>query len=203
MTRGQRFTSRHRGGIAVIAVILLAGGGDERTTPGSSQTPRRRHRHASESEANARRRTATPKTEAAAMQAGKVSNDLDQGDTSLPVRSDEAEEVHIHGYRHQEDSSRKPRPILQASITGIFERVRGSATPIASQGRARASASVATSASLRGDCAGPALPASPRAQCRIAAAVSPNECAMSERVAVMFDARVGAPRKSFVTAAGR
>jgi hypothetical protein len=137
MTRGQRFTFLGIAVVvAVVAVILLAGGGDETdkadnsaqtTTPTPTAT-------ASDGEATPTA-TATPKPPPL-LQAGKVKTlTYDQGDTvRFRVRSDKAEEVHIHGYDIKKDlePNQTATVSFKASITGIFEiEFEGSATQIA------------------------------------------------------------------------
>jgi FtsP/CotA-like multicopper oxidase with cupredoxin domain len=140
MTRGQRFTFLGIAVvIAVVAVILLAGGGDETDNASdSAQTPTpTATATASEGDATATATpTATPKPKPPLLQAGKVRTlTYDQGDTvRFRVRSDEAEEVHIHGYDIKKDlePGQTATVSFKASITGIFEiEFEGSATQIA------------------------------------------------------------------------
>jgi FtsP/CotA-like multicopper oxidase with cupredoxin domain len=140
MTRGQRFTFLGIAVvIAVVAVILLAGGGDETDNASdSAQTPTpTATATASEGDATATPTpTATPKPKPPLLQAGKVRTlTYDQGDTvRFRVRSDEAEEVHIHGYDIKKDlePGQTATVSFKASITGIFEiEFEGSATQIA------------------------------------------------------------------------
>jgi FtsP/CotA-like multicopper oxidase with cupredoxin domain len=140
MTRGQRFTFLGIAVvIAVVAVILLAGGGDETDNASdSAQTPTpTATATASEGDAPATPTpTATPKPKPPLLQAGKVRTlTYDQGDTvRFRVRSDEAEEVHIHGYDIKKDlePGQTATVSFKASITGIFEiEFEGSATQIA------------------------------------------------------------------------
>ena len=124
MTRGQRVTLLGIAAvIAVVAVILLATGGDE-TDRGaaSTQTP-------------APTPTATAKPPPL-LQAGKpTALTYQQGDTvRFRVRSDTAEEVHIHGYDIKKDlePNKTETVSFKATITGIFEiEFEGSATQIA------------------------------------------------------------------------
>jgi hypothetical protein len=139
MTRAQRLTFL---GIAVViavaAVILLASGGDETGKPSNSaQTPApTATATASDSEATPTPTpTATPKPPPL-LQAGKVRTlTYHQGDTvRFRVRSDKAEEVHIHGYDIMKDlePNQTETVSFKASITGIFEiEFEGSATQIA------------------------------------------------------------------------
>jgi FtsP/CotA-like multicopper oxidase with cupredoxin domain len=102
--------------IAVVAVILLAGGGDETDkASNSAQTP------TPTATATA---TATPKPPPL-LQAGKVTTlTFKQGDTvRFRVRSDKAEEVHIHGYDIKKDvkAGETANVSFKATIDGIFE----------------------------------------------------------------------------------
>jgi FtsP/CotA-like multicopper oxidase with cupredoxin domain len=126
VTRGQRLTFLGIAAvIAVVAVILLAGGDDETDnaadsarTPAATPTP-----------------TATPKPPPL-LQAGKVKTlTYNQGDTvRFRVRNDKAEEVHIHGYdiKKELEPGETATVSFKASITGIFEiEFENSATQIA------------------------------------------------------------------------
>ena len=135
MTRAQRLTFLGIAAvIAVVAVILLAGGGDE--TDKASNPARTPAATAAEGEATATPTpTATPKPPPL-LRAGKVRTlTYGQGDTvRFRVRSDTAEEVHIHGYDIKKDlePGRTATVSFKASITGIFEiELEGSATQIA------------------------------------------------------------------------
>ena len=139
MTRGQRFTFLGIAAvIAAVAVILLAGGGDETdrsadatptaTATATARTARRPPRR--------RPRPRDPKPPPL-LQAGKVKAlTYDQGETvRFRVRSDEAEEVHIHGYDIEKElaPNKTVTVSFKATITGIFEiELEGSATQLAS-----------------------------------------------------------------------
>jgi FtsP/CotA-like multicopper oxidase with cupredoxin domain len=141
MTRAQRLTFL---GIAVViaavAVILLAGGSDETdkaSNPARTPTPpATATATASDGKATATPTpTATPKPPPL-LQAGKVRTlTYQQGDTvRFRVRSDKAEEVHIHGYdiKKELEPNQTETVSFKASITGIFEiEFEGSATQIA------------------------------------------------------------------------
>ena len=139
MTRTQRFTFLGIAAvIAVVAVILLAGGGDETDNAANSAqtaTPTATE-IASDGEATATPTpTPTPKPPPL-LQAGKVRTlSFDEGDTiRFRVRSDTAEEIHVHGYDiTKEVAAGKTATVsFEASITGIFEvEFHGSGTPIA------------------------------------------------------------------------
>lgn len=137
MTRAQRLTFLGIAVIvAVVAVILLAGGGDETDKASNpAQTPTATAT-ASDGEATATPTpTATPKPPPL-LQAGKVRTlTFNQGDTvRFRVRSDKAEEVHIHGYDIKKDlePNQTATVSFKASITGVFEiEFEGSATQIA------------------------------------------------------------------------
>ena len=141
MTRGQRFTFLGIAAvIAVVAVILLAGGGDETdkaansaptATPTADRHRRRRGDRDPDADADADR---TPKPPPL-LQAGKVKTlTFDQGDTvRFRVRNDTAEEVHIHGYdiKKELEPNKTATVSFKATITGIFEiELEGSATQI-------------------------------------------------------------------------
>jgi hypothetical protein len=139
MTRTQRLTFLGIAVvIAVVAVILLAGGGDETDkASNSARTPTATPTStAADGEATATPTpTATPKPPPL-LQAGKVRTlTYDQGDTvRFRVRSDKAEEVHIHGYDIKKDlePGKTETVTFKASITGIFEiEFEDSATQIA------------------------------------------------------------------------
>jgi hypothetical protein len=141
MTRAQRLTFLGIAVvIAVVAVILLASGGDETDkASNSAQTPT--PTPTATATATAGEATATPTPTATPkppplLQAGKVRTlTYDQGDTvRFRVRSDKAEEVHIHGYDIKKDlePNQTATVSFKASITGIFEiEFEGSATQIA------------------------------------------------------------------------
>jgi FtsP/CotA-like multicopper oxidase with cupredoxin domain len=139
MSRGQRLTFLGIAAvIAVVAVILLAGGGDETDKAAkSAQTPTPT---ATESATDGKE-TATPTPAATPklpplLQAGSVKTLIfNQGDTvRFRVRNDKAEEVHIHGYdiKKELEPNQTATISFKATITGIFEiELEGSATQIA------------------------------------------------------------------------
>jgi hypothetical protein len=136
MTRGQRLTFLGIAAVlAVVAVILLAGGGDETDRgAGATQTPTQTA-SASAGEATATP-TATPKL-LPLLQAGEPrALTYQQGQTvRFRVRSATAEEVHIHGYDIiKELAPNKTVTVsFKATITGIFEiELEHSATQLAS-----------------------------------------------------------------------
>ena len=138
MTRAQRFAFLGIAVvIAVVAVILLAGGDDETAkTSNSAQTATpTATATASEGEATATPTpTATPKPPPL-LQAGKVRTlTFDEGDTiRFRVRSDTAEEIHVHGYDITKEipANKIATVSFKASITGIFEvEFHGSGTQI-------------------------------------------------------------------------
>jgi FtsP/CotA-like multicopper oxidase with cupredoxin domain len=139
MTRGQRLTFLGIAVvIAIVAVILLAGGGDEtEKASNSAQTPTpTATATASEGDATATPApTATPKPPPL-LTAGKVKTlTYNQGETvRFRVRSDKAEEVHIHGYdiKKELEPNQTETVSFKATINGIFEiEFEGSATQIA------------------------------------------------------------------------
>jgi heme/copper-type cytochrome/quinol oxidase subunit 2 len=113
--------------IAVVAVIVLAGGGsdDKGTNAKATATPTAT---ATETATEAGTETPTPTPTAKPLPrlvAGKVTKmEFEQGDTvRFQVASDEAQEVHVHGYDLMKDTV-PGKPItfsFKASITGIFE----------------------------------------------------------------------------------
>jgi hypothetical protein len=134
MTRGQRFTFLAIAAvIAAVAVILLATGGAE-TDRGAVSTPTpTATANASDGEATA---TPTPKPPPLLEAGSPQALTYKQGETvRFRVRSDTAEEVHIHGY----DIKKELAPnntitvAFKATITGIFEiELEHSATQLAS-----------------------------------------------------------------------
>ena len=137
VTRGQRLTFL---GIAVViaavAVILLAGGEDETgNRANSAKTPTPTATATAAEGGETQTPTPTPKPPPL-LQAGKVRKlTFDQGETvRLRVRSDTAEEVHIHGYdiTKELEPDKTATVSFKATITGIFEiELEGSATQIA------------------------------------------------------------------------
>jgi hypothetical protein len=139
MTRGQRLTFLGIAlVIAVVAVVLLAGGGDEtdkasKSAPTATPTPTATTADGEATETPTP--TPTPKPPPL-LQAGKVRTlTYQQGDTvRFRVRSDKAEEVHVHGYdiKKELQPNQTATVSFKASITGIFEiEFEGSATQIA------------------------------------------------------------------------
>ena len=132
MSRAQRLTFLGIAAIiAVVAVIVLSGGGDETekaADPTATATP------SGTAEATATP-TPTPKPKPALLQAGKEPTlSFDQGDTvRFRVRHDEAEEVHIHGYDIKKELAPNETATVsfEASIPGIFEvELEHSGTPL-------------------------------------------------------------------------
>ena len=126
MSRAQRLTFLGIAAvIAVVAVIVLAGGGGETDKAAKS----------AQTATPIPTATATPKPPPL-LQAGKVRTiTVDQGDTvRFRVRSDEAEELHVHGYDIKKDlePGKTETIAFKATITGIFEiELEGSAAQIA------------------------------------------------------------------------
>jgi hypothetical protein len=123
MTRGQRVTLLGIAAvIAVVAVILLATGGDETDRrAASTQTPTS---------------TATAKPPPLRQARKPTALTYQQGETvRFRVRSDTAEEVHVHGYDIKKELAPNKTVSLsfKATITGIFEiELEHSATQLAS-----------------------------------------------------------------------
>ena len=138
MSRAQRLTFLGIAAIiAVVAVIVLSGGGDETdkaadatATPTPSATP------SGTAEATATPTpTPTPKPKPPLLQAGKEPTlSFDQGDTvRFRVRHGEAEEVHIHGYDIKKElaANETADVSFKATIPGIFEiELEQSGTPL-------------------------------------------------------------------------
>jgi FtsP/CotA-like multicopper oxidase with cupredoxin domain len=127
--------------IAVVAVILLAGGGDETGDSGKSAssdaTPTASATATADDTAEATA-TATPKPKPKPplLQAGKEKAlTFKEGETvRFRVVSDEAEEVHVHGYdiKQELEPGKTETLSFKATITGIFEiELEGSGTLLA------------------------------------------------------------------------
>jgi FtsP/CotA-like multicopper oxidase with cupredoxin domain len=113
--------------IAIVAIVVFAAGGgsDEKDTgaPAAQQTATPT---ADDGESTPTATpTATPKPQPPLLQAGKVAKlRVTQGETvRFRVRSDEAEEVHVHGYDLMKDlePGQTASMSFEATITGIFE----------------------------------------------------------------------------------
>jgi FtsP/CotA-like multicopper oxidase with cupredoxin domain len=133
MSRAQRLTFLGIAAIiAVVAVIVLSGGGDEteKANVAPTATP------SSTTEATVTPTpTPTPKPEPPLLQAGKEKTlSFDQGDTvRFRVRHGEAEEVHVHGYDISKDLAANETATVsfEGSIPGIFEvELEHSGTPL-------------------------------------------------------------------------
>jgi hypothetical protein len=138
MTRGQRLTFLGIAAVfAVVAVILLAGGGDETDRgAGATQTPTQTA-SASDGEPIATPTPTTTPKPPPLLQAGKPKAlTYKQGETvRFRVRSANAEEVHIHGYDIKKEllPNKTVSVSFKATITGIFEiELEHSATQLAS-----------------------------------------------------------------------
>jgi len=132
MSRGQRLTFLGIAAIiAVVAVIVLSGGGDEtEKAADATATPSR------EVDAMATpTRTPPPKPKPPLLLGGRERTlSFDQGDTvRFRVRHGEAEEVHIHGYDIKKElaANETANVSFEASIPGIFEvELEHSGTPL-------------------------------------------------------------------------
>ena len=140
MTRTQRLTFLGIAAvIAVVAVILLAGGGDETDNAANSAqtatpTATATATDGEETPTPTPTPTATPKPPPL-LQAGKVKKlTFDEGDTvRFRVRNPEAEEIHVHGYdiTKEIEPNKTATVSFKATITGIFEiEFHGSAEQI-------------------------------------------------------------------------
>ncbi len=134
MSRAQRLTFLGIAAIiAVVAVIVLSGGGDE-TDKAAEATTTPSATASGTAEATATP-TAKPKPKPPLLQAGKEPTlSIDQGDTvRFRVRHGEAEEVHIHGYDIKKElaANETADVSFEASIPGIFEiELEHSGTPL-------------------------------------------------------------------------
>ena len=130
MSRGQRFTFLGIAAvIAVVALILLAGGGDETDTAGNSEptptpTPSA-SAPASEADTPTPTPTPKPKPKPPLLHAGdEKALTFEEGETvRFRVRHDAPEEVHVHGYDISKDleAGKTETVSFKADITGIFE----------------------------------------------------------------------------------
>jgi hypothetical protein len=141
MTRTQRLTFLGIAAvIAVVAVILLASGGDETDNAANSAqtatpTPTATAADGEETPTATPTPTPTPKPPPL-LQSGRVRKlTFDEGDTvRFRVRNPEAEEIHVHGYDITKEiqPNRTATVSFKATITGIFEiEFHGSAEQIA------------------------------------------------------------------------
>ena len=130
--------------ILVIAIVVFAasGGPDETAedaaspAAGQTSTPTGTPTAAGEESTAAPTATATPKPQPPLLQSGKVTKLRYTEDETVRfrVRSDEAEEVHVHGYdlKKELEPGKTETMSFKASITGIFEvEFEGSAEQIA------------------------------------------------------------------------
>jgi FtsP/CotA-like multicopper oxidase with cupredoxin domain len=136
MSRAQRLTFLGIAAIiAVVAVIVLSGGGDETDKAAeATATPTPSATASGTAEATATP-TPTPKPKPPLLQAGNEPTlSFDQGDTvRFRVRHDEAEEVHVHGYDIKKElaANETADVSFEASIPGIFEiELEHSGTPL-------------------------------------------------------------------------
>jgi hypothetical protein len=134
MSRAQRLTFLGIAAIiAVVAVIVLSGGGDE--TDKAAETTATPTPSATTEEMATPTPTPKPKPKPPLLQAGSERTlNFDQGDTvRFRVRHGEAEEVHIHGYDISKDlaANQTANVSFEASIPGIFEiELEHSGTPL-------------------------------------------------------------------------
>ena len=141
MSRGQRLTYLGIAAvIAVVAVIVLASGGDdsdEGTKAAATATPTATAT-ADTGGAQAEEETATPTPtpEPVLLKAGSAKAlNYKQGETvRFRVVSDKPEEVHVHGYdiKKELEPGKEATVSFKATIAGIFEiELEGSGTPLA------------------------------------------------------------------------
>ncbi len=136
MSRAQRLTFLGIAAIiAVVAVIVLSGGGDETDKAAeTTATPTRSATPSGTAEATATP-TPKPKPKPPLLQAGEEPTlSFDQGETvRFRVRHGEAEEVHIHGYDIKKElaANETADVSFKATIPGIFEiELEHSGTPL-------------------------------------------------------------------------
>ena len=138
MSRAQRLTFLGIAAIiAVVAVIVLSGGGDETdkaadATATPTATPSATASGTAEATATP---TPKPKPKPPLLQAGTERTlNFDKGDiVRFRVRHGEAEEVHVHGYDIKQDlaANETANMSFKASIPGIFEiELEHSGTPL-------------------------------------------------------------------------
>ena len=135
MSRAQRLTFLGIAAIiAVVAVIVLSGGGDE-TDKAADATATPTATPSGDAPQATATPTPTPKPKPPLLQAGTERTlSFDQGDTvRFRVRHGDAEEVHIHGYDIKKDlaANETADVSFEASIPGIFEiELEHSGTPL-------------------------------------------------------------------------
>ena len=134
MSRAQRLTFLGIAAIiAVVAVIVLSGGGDE-TDKAADATATPTATPSGTAQATATP-TPKPKPKPPLLQAGSERTlSFDQGDiVRFRVRHGDAEEVHVHGYDIKKDlaANETADVSFEASIPGIFEiELEHSGTPL-------------------------------------------------------------------------
>ena len=130
MSRAQRFTFLGIAAvIAIVAVVHLAGGGDDTSDSGeqaaATATPTSEPQAASPQETETPTPTATPKPKPPLLQAGKITKlKATEGDTvRFRVRSDTPEEIHVHAYDIEREvpAGETIAVSFKATITGIVE----------------------------------------------------------------------------------
>jgi len=130
MSRNQRLTFLGIAAvIAVAAIVIFAvgSGSDDSSQDTGTQAAQRTATPSSDDGASTPTPTptASPKPDAPLLVAGKVTKlEATHGETvRFGVRSDEAEEVHVHGYDLMKDleAGETATMSFKATITGIFE----------------------------------------------------------------------------------
>jgi FtsP/CotA-like multicopper oxidase with cupredoxin domain len=129
MSRNQRLTFLGIAAlIAVVAVVIFvtSGGDDEQEATGTAATTTATATpSATEQASGTSTPTPTPEPQPPLLQAGKVAKlRYSEGDTvQFRVRSDQPEEVHVHGYDIKKDleAGQTATMSFKATITGIFE----------------------------------------------------------------------------------
>jgi FtsP/CotA-like multicopper oxidase with cupredoxin domain len=130
MSRNQRLTFLGVAAvIAVVAVIILAGSGDEgdeAAAPAATPTATTTAEAQQASPAATETPTATPTTDPGPLLTGAKEQEIEatEGETvRFRVRSNEDEEVHVHGYNIEKEvpAGETVTISFKATITGIFE----------------------------------------------------------------------------------
>ena len=127
MSKGQRFTFLAIAAvIAIVAVVVLAGGGDEPADSGEQAAATATPSATAEPQEASPQETATPTPEPPPLlRAGKVTKlEATEGETvRFRVRSDTDEEIHVHAYDITRDipAGKTVNVAFEATITGIVE----------------------------------------------------------------------------------
>jgi hypothetical protein len=131
MSKGQRFTFLAIAAvIAIVAVVLLAGGDDEPADSGEQAAATATATATAEAQEAPPQETATPTSEPTPkppplLRAGKVTKlEATEGETvRFRVRSDTDDEIHVHAYDIERavPAGKTVNVAFKATITGIVE----------------------------------------------------------------------------------